>query len=921
MKTRWCLPALIALLAATSVAAQQRAEEGVVKASLPNGLKILLKEVHNAPVVAFQVWYEIGSADEPAGLRGVAHMLEHMLFKGTENFPDGEISRLLKKNGAESNAFTSFDYTCFFETLSSDRLKLAVRIEADRMARGLIRPQDQRAEMTVVRSELEGGENSPEEVLWDELVAAAYKAHPYQVPIIGWRADIEHMTAEEVRGYYQSYYRPNNALVVIVGDFDPDYALGLVRQYFGPIPPGPARWQVRTPEPKQLGARRVVVHKEGTTSYLSIAFHGPKLSSRDTYAMDVLDAILSSGRSSRMYQDLVETQFATSAGSGSWTPKDPGLLTLSATVRQGVEVAAVEKALWDEVERAKSTLASAEELARVKTQIAAAYVFQKDSVSSQAFSYGSHEALYSWRYPTTYVAEIRQVTAEDVQRVARKYLVADNSTTAIFEPTAPAGGEARGAAPRRLAADWPPEEPRHYAEWPGELPLPVLGRGLRTSAVLAAPLTEAAAPRAAQRPQPVRTVLDNGLILLVQENHNNTTIALQGQVLAGGLYDPPDRPGLAAMVGSLLNRGTKTRTSLQLAAATESVGASVGIGQSFRPCTIAFSGKCLTQDFDVILDVLSDMLRNPSFPQQEIEKLRSQRLSELKQSLESTEARAGRAFVRHIFPPGHPYGAPSVEEQAKSYQSMTGEDIARFHATMYGPDASTIVVAGDVTADQALAKVRQYFGDWKPLGRSRDVQVPDAQLQGGMVREVIPMMDKSEVSVFIGHYGGLNRTDPDFYKAEVMNFILGGGSLSSRLGLKLRDELGLVYGVWSYFRTYKGRGDWRAQFGTNPNNADRAIEALLGEVRRLREEGATKQELEDAVDYLTGSYPVGLETNSELADELLRIEFYGLGLDYIGHQAQIYRAITLDDVNAAAQKYLHPDCCTVVIAGAYQEKQ
>ncbi|MFQ6130752.1 MAG: M16 family metallopeptidase [Armatimonadota bacterium] len=919
MNMRWWCLGLAMLVAAGTGSAVQETDEGAIKASLPNGLKILLKEVHNAPVVAFQVWYEIGSADEPAGLRGVAHMLEHMLFKGTQNYPGGEIPRLLKKNGARSNAFTSFDYTCFFETLASDRLELAVRIEADRMARGLIRAEDRRAEMTVVRSELEGGENNPGEVLWDEMLAAAYKAHPYQVPIIGWRADIERMRADEVRAYYQQHYRPNNALVVVVGDIDPQATLALLREHFGPIAPGPVRRHSRTPEPEQLGPRRVLVRKEGTTNYVNIAFHGPELKARDTYAMDVLDGIMSSGRTSRMYQNLVETQLATSAGSGSWTPKDAGLFNLSATVREGVEVTDVVKALWEEVRRAKSTLPSEEELQRVKTQVAAAYVFQKDSVTSQAFTYGSHEALHSWRYPTTYVEEISKVTAEDVQRVARKYLNRDNSTTAIFEPITPAAAEARLPSPTRLASHPRGVEPRHYAERPGEIPAPVVGRGLSTTVFLGGPLG-AALPRASERSEPVRTVLDNGLVLLVQENHNNTTIAVQGHVLAGGLYDPNDRPGLAAMVGSLLNRGTKTRTSLELAAATESVGAYVGIGQSYRPSTMAFGGKCLTQDLDIVLDVLSDMLRNPSFPQEEIDKLRNLRLSGLRQSLESTQARAQRAFLRLVFPPHHPYGAPTVEEQEKSYQDMTREDITGFHKAMYGPDVANMVIVGDITPDEALAKAKQYFGDWEPVGRSREVTVPDVEPREGIARRVIPMMDKSEVTVLLGHYGGLKRTDPDFYKAQVMNFILGGGSLTSRLGLKLRDELGLVYGVWSYFRTYKGRGDWRAQFGTNPDNADRAIEALLAEIRRMRDHGATAQELEDAVDYLTGSYPVGLETNSDLADELLRIEFYDLGLDYISRHSDIYRAITLEDVNEAARKYLHPDRYALVIAGPYEER-
>ncbi|MFQ6096560.1 MAG: M16 family metallopeptidase [Armatimonadota bacterium] len=942
---------LLMLLAAVLVAAAAHAasaadEPGVVKGWLPNGLRILMKEVHTAPVVAFQVWYEVGSRNEYVGVTGISHLLEHMMFKGTPTYPKGEIDRILKRLGARSNAFTSYDYTCYWETLSSEHLELAMKIEADRMVNSLMDPREHRAEMTVVRSELEGRENNPQSVLGIETQAAAFRQHAYHVPIIGWVSDVETITTREIRDWYRTYYCPNNALLVIVGDIDVPTTMEMVRKHFGPIPKRAQPPTVHTAEQPQHGPHRLRVRKEGTTWYINIAFHAPRLVDRDTYALDVLDGIMSSGRTSRIYRSLVETQLATTAGCSNWTPRDPGLFELYATVRQGVDAEKVEKALLAEVEKAKTTLPSQDELKRVKNQVAAAYVFKNDSVTSQAFALGGNETIASWRYGETYVQNIRAVTPEQVQRAARKYLTEDNMTVGILEPIppkegAPTGG-GRAQRPNARAAhhhaEYPHQKDPDWGDWRwaerGGCTLTRLERPTRphdpTVAVreplanaLAPPLTAPAilrAPTVAQRLRPQRTVLDNGLSIVVQENHANTTIALAGHLHAGGVFDPPDKPGLAGFVAALLSRGTKTRTMLQLAHATESVGASVSIGGG-RPATVNFDARCLTKDFDVVLDVLSDELRNPSFPPEEIEKLRQRSLSALQQSLESTGARAERAFIRAIFPEGHPYSMPTVEQQRKALESFTRDDIVRFYEKHYGPDTASICIVGDVDAHEAVAAVKRYFGDWRPTGRSREVNIPDAPPTKGATRKVIPMMDKSQVDIIWGYWGGIKRTDPDFYRATVMSFILGGGALTSRLGARVRDEMGLAYAIWCYFRTYQGRADFRVELGTNPKNVDKALQAAVAEIRRMRDEGATQEELQEALDYLCGSYPVRLETNAAVASELRLIEYYNLGLDYINRRNDIYRSVTLADVNEAAKKYLHPDDYVLVIAGPYEEKK
>ncbi len=960
------LPIILAAAILLSASAAIAADDGIVRGWLPNGLKVIMKEVHTAPVVTFQVWYYVGSRNEHDGVTGASHLLEHMLFKGTPTLPKGEIPRLLNRVGARSNAFTSYDYTCCWETLASEHLELAMRIESDRMVNSLIDDAERQAEMTVVRSELEGGENNPRRVLNVQVQAAAFQSHAYQRPIIGWRSDVEGMSTDTLRAYYKTHYMPNNAVVVIVGDFDVAEAMGLIKTYFGPLPPGKLPPKVITTEPVQRGERRVRARREGTTWYVQIAYHGPRLIDEDTYAMDILDAILSSGRASRLYQALVEKQLATSAGCGSWTPKDPGLFELYATVRQEVPVAKVEDALLEQVELIKSAPPTADELERVKNQIEAAFIFEKDSVTAQANSLGAHQILSSYEYVNTYVDKVRQVTADDVQRVARKYLTQDNRTVGIFEPIPPAESSvppsapgAGGPAPRwrfhdalwsgpkatavfpvrhawgpsRLVEErtawqlalrsgplrgagavphWHPHQPATY----GPHVLHQTGASVAPSTLLAKTPANKTLPH---RAAPTRTVLPNGMVVIIQENHANTTIAVRGHLHTGSVFDPPEKPGLAGFTSALLSRGTKRRTSLQLAEATESVGASVSIGGG-RPATTNFGGSCLTKHFDILLDVLSDELRHPSFPEEEVEKLRNRALARLQQSLESTGARAGRAFLRHVFPEGHPYRPAGFEEQVKVMQALKRQDVVDFYKKHYGPDTAVIIIVGDVETNDASAKVKRYFGDWKAAGRTREVHIPDAALQTKIVRKVIPMMDKSEADIILGHWGGVKRTDPDFYAVTVMNFILGGDVTTSRLGAKVRDEMGLAYGVWCYSRTYRGRADWRMVLGVNPKNVDTAISAGLDVIKRFKAEGPTKAELDDALAYITGSYPVALETNHAVAGELLLAEYYDLGLDFIDRHNKLYRQVTLAQVREVAQKYLHPDAYTLVIAGPYEEK-
>jgi len=407
---------------------------------LANGLKVLIQEVRTAPVVSFMVWYRVGSRNETSGITGISHLLEHMMFKGTPTYGKGEIARVLQRHGASFNAGTSLDYTCYYEVLASDRLELAVTLEADRMANALIPEEEHRLEMTVVRSELERNEDNPHRALFLELLAQTFKAHPYHWPTIGWRTDVEQITTDEIRSYYRTHYVPNNATAIIVGDVDRARGLALVEQYFGGIPRGPDPPLVRVVEPPPTGERRFKIRKPGDTRYLIVAWRNPEMAHADNYALDVLGMILGHGRTSRLYRGLVETKLATEVDAANETARDPFLLLAQATVAPDATLEAVEAALHREVELLRTQPVTSEELARAKRQVEASFVYSKDSIRSLAQQLGYFETVASYRYLDTYLERLASVGPDDVRRAADVYLIEDARTVGVYDPVPSTNG-------------------------------------------------------------------------------------------------------------------------------------------------------------------------------------------------------------------------------------------------------------------------------------------------------------------------------------------------------------------------------------------------------------------------------------------------------------------------------------------------
>ncbi len=408
---------------------------------LSNGMKVLLVEVPKAPVATVQVWYKVGSRNEVMGRAGLSHMLEHMMFKGTGKYPKGEFSRLIRKNGGTDNAFTSQDFTAYFENLAADRVDLALELEADRMQGLVLDRPELTTEREVVKEERRlRTEDDPQGALVEALFAQAYFSHPYHWPVIGWFGDLEAMTLDDLQRHYDTYYSPNNATLVVVGDINADRLLPTIKQLFEPIPRGPEPKSITTMEPEQKGERRFLLKREAQVPFVMIGYRVPNFTSEDSYALDILDSILSHGKSARLYQSLVyEQKSALAVGSEySLLQADPGLFYFYALVSPGQKPESVEDALHQEIKRLQTDLPTEQELQRAKNQVEATHVFEQDSNFRHAMLLGQAESVGAgWRKIDQFVEQIRAVTPKDIQRVARQYLTEDNRTVGTLIPLPP----------------------------------------------------------------------------------------------------------------------------------------------------------------------------------------------------------------------------------------------------------------------------------------------------------------------------------------------------------------------------------------------------------------------------------------------------------------------------------------------------
>jgi zinc protease len=918
------------------------AEDGIEEYRLENGMKVLLVENRVAPVVTVMVVYRVGSRNEATGYTGATHLLEHMMFKGTPTFnkkQNTQIAATLQRIGANFNATTWYDRTNYFETVPSDQMELAIKLEADRMRNSYIADEDRQSEMTVVRNELERGQNEPSEVLDEAVYAAAFREHPYHHPTIGWRADVEGVPTARLKEFYDTFYHPNNATAILVGDFERENALRLITKYFGAYPASTAPIpEVYTEEPEQQGERRLVIRRAGELAVVQVAFHTPgvlgqkgvlsneELARRaadppeenDIYPLVVLSAALSNGVTSRLYQALVETQLAVYAVTNADQHRDPGLFNVIAMVNPDVEPRKVEETILAELAKVAAEGLRDEEIEKAKQQIIAQEAYGRDGTFNIALLMSEAEAVADWRFYKDYARRIERVSGEDVRRVAREYFTEDNRTVGHFIPKEPGGegGNSDGEngngmdAPASLKRAFP-RGLQFYREHGSE--------GVRISARDAlSNSSEQAGARVLSSfsSRITRRQIETGAALLVLENHATPTVSLRSSLRAGSYFERGRKPGLAGITAEMLERGSLRRSKLEIASQLEAVGAQVDF--SADPFSVNVAARMLSKDLRAVFATIAEMLREPSFPADELEKLKQQVIAGIQEQQASTGFRAYEKLSSLIFDATNPFYLHPGEKLIESINSITVEDVRGFHQERYGGRSLIVSLVGDVTTADVERQFEELFADFTGP-ESVDINVTDPLPQNESRREVVLIKDKASVDVLLGTAAPLRRLSEDYYAALLANKALGESTLSSRLGLEVRDRQGLTYGINSRFRAPSlAAGPWYIGVSVNPNNVERAINSALEVMREYVKHGIEPEELLNEKASATGAFKVGLATNGGLAQALWNSEFYNLGIDYIDRFPQIIEAITIEQVNAAISKYFRPDHLTIVIAGDYK---
>ncbi len=872
--------------------------ENVRKTVLENGLTVLTKQVKTAPVVSVQVWYQIGSRDEAPGVNGIAHQLEHMLFKGTSSRPI-QFGRLFSALGSDSNAFTSYDQTAYFGTVERGLVNSLLELEADRMQNALINAEQLTSEKRVVISELQGYENKPDYRLGRAVMREALPNSPYGLTIGGTKADVEKFTVEQVKSYYRNYYSPKNATLIIVGDFEPDATLAKVKETFGKVPN--AQEQVVKPQttatkPQTQTKQPIVLKEPGAASLLQAVYPLVDINHPDAPVLDVLNGILTEGRNSRLYQALIESGLASNMNGYAATLAGDGWYNLEITAAPGQELAKIDTVLLNAIANLTEKGVTTDELNRAKTQLQASVLLNNRDIASQAMQIGYDQTTAGdYRFTDRYLAAIDKVSAKDVQRVAATYFAPDKRTVGLFEPTKQSGEASGGGNPTQMTENFSPGAPVDPAEVAKYLPK-----------------VDPATPTPKALPE--QFTLTNGVKVLLLPDSSTPTVTLSGFIKAGAEFDTQPKAGLAALTAENLLSGTKTKDDLALAKALEDRGASL----SFRALRegVDINGYSLKTDLPVVLETLADVVQNSTFPTEQIELSRGRALTSLDLELDDPARAARRVFQQTIYPANHPFHTFPTEESLKS---LSREDVVSFYQKQYRPDQMVLTLVGDFEPKQVRSLLETALKDWKTTGKAPVINYPDVPNLEKVVQLNPSLPGKTQAVTYLGDRG-IRRKDPRFYAALVLNQIVGGDTLSSRLGTELRDRQGLTYGIYSYFSAGRQAGPFVVSMQTDPEDANKAISSVRALLAQIHDQGVTKEEVAAAKRSLTRGYNVGLANPDELANTIRLNEVYGLGKSELSSFSTKIEAVSLEDVNKAAKELLQPDRLAIITAGGTTTK-
>jgi zinc protease len=840
---------------------------GVSITTLDSGLTIIVREDHSAPVVSAQSWAMAGSIHEGKWLgAGLSHVLEHMLFKGTTTRPGSRIDQEVQEAGGYMNAYTSFDRTVYHIDVPNTGTRTAIDILCDIMQHATLPPDELAKEMDVIRREMDMNVDDPGRRASRRLFETAYTRSPYRLTVIGYPDIFNELKPDDIHNYYREKYAPNNVFFVVAGDVKTDEVIAQIRESYKnskarALPPN-----VLPDEPKQTAPREIVEEAAIEMGHAHFAWHIPELRHADVPALDVLAVLLGHGRSSRLYQQVREKQgVAHHVDAWTYSPGNPGLLGVSA-VMDAEQFSPTRDAVLAEIEKVKAAPVSAEELGKAMKQFVSATLATRKTMDGQAGDLGSSWlAANDLAFSERYLAAVKRVTPADVQRVAGEYLTPENRTLYALLP--------EGTAPKTaLTTESGSDEPIQKFE------------------------------------------LSNGLRLLVKENHRLPFVEFRATFQGGVLAENAAKNGITQLMARTLVKGTARRNAEGIAREIESVGGSLdayGGNQSFGA-----NAEVLSGDFATGLDLLADVILNPTFPADAFEREREVQIASIQARKDDLLKSASVAMRRALFG-GAGYGLDPLGTE-ESVGAMTAADLKAHHQKLAVPNNCVLAIFGDVNASEVKAAVEKVFGAWKPGSAG----VPPANSpssanrhEAGAPAHVTEHRDKKQAVIVVG-FPGTTLHSEDRYALELVQEACS--DLGSRLFLRVREQMGLAYYVGAQHFPGVAPGYFAFYVGTMPEKVDLVEKELLREAELLRAEGLTEAELRRAKAKIIGQKKIARQDLGYLASTTALDELYGLGYQHIDAEDALYEAVTLDQVKAAAIKYLKPE--TAVIAVVKPEK-
>jgi len=872
------------------------------KFKLKNGLDVILYEDHRLPLVAVNIWYHVGPANERAGRTGFAHLFEHMMFEGSKHVGPKAHFRYLEAAGASDiNGTTDFDRTNYFETLPSNQLELALWLESDRMGYllGTLDREKLANQRDVVRNERrQSVENAPyglvEEGLFHELFPPT---HPYYADVIGSHQDIENARLNDVREFFRQYYTPNNASLAITGDIEPQHARQLAEKYFGSIPSGPPVPKIAAKPPLITSEKRETVSDTVELPRVYIGWVTPPIFTAGDAESDLLAQLLGGGKSSRLYKSLVyEKQIAQEVTVTNQSLLLGSVFEIQATCKPGIKPEELEKAINEELAKVREEGPSQSELDRARNVIVTRRIQGLERLGGFG---GVADTLNMYNhylgdpgYLPKDLARYNRATTRDLMRVANEELKPSASVVVYGVP----GKKVIQDAPRTKA------EEEQQSKETSTVPQTMAEESWRGKPPQAGPLSTKSLPVAQS------FTLPNGLTVILAEQHKLPVVAARLVVLTGSDANPVNRPGLASFTADMLPEGTNRRSAPQIADDAAQLGTSVKTNS--RPDYSAIGINTLKWNMGPALDLLSDVTLNPKFDPTEIERIRKQRQTEVLQLNDEPFQLAIGVMLRAVYGADSPYGYRELGT-AESNKIITRDEMLKFWQTGYAPGNSALVLSGDVTYQEAHTLAEHYFGQWQGEGGKH--QPPTVDMKPSRAIYIVDKPGSPQTFVLTGGLG-VPRSSPDYVPIEVMNNALGG-LFSSRINMNLREEHGYTYGGFSQFVFRRGPGFFVAGGGIRTDVTASAVSEIFKELSRIRTAPLSAEELKFAKDSFALSLAGRFETSEETANTFGELFTYDLPLTYYANLPAQIATVTSEDVQRVATRYVHPDTAVVIAAG------